>query len=152
MLFQTPPKDFHLLRGFSSKGLVIPKKSFQTWSIYRTLSFELPKLKEYKSSSHLTPCTILYVNKLTMLFAGVLNSWLNSLQPGGHDANQVNKEMPKDANLPNEKSSQVACSSSQTPFLISFLFLPLSFHSIHKYVLLLVSFCSFGHCLYNCYP
>jgi len=28
------------------------------------------------------------------------------------DANQVNKEIPKDANLHNEKSSQVTCSSS----------------------------------------
>jgi len=41
-----------------------------------------------------------------MLSAGVLNSWSNSLQPGGHDANQFNKEMNKDANLHNENSSQ----------------------------------------------
>jgi len=27
--FQTPPKGFHLLRGFSSQGFVIPKQSFQ---------------------------------------------------------------------------------------------------------------------------
>jgi len=27
--FQTPPKGFHLLRGFSSKRFVIPKNSFQ---------------------------------------------------------------------------------------------------------------------------
>jgi len=104
--FQTPLKDFHLLRGFSSKGFVIPKQSFQTWSVYRTPSFKLLELKEYKSSSHLTPCPILYMSKLTMLYVEVLNSWSNSLQPGGHDANQVNKEMPKDANLHNEKSSQ----------------------------------------------
>jgi len=104
--FQTHPQGFHLLRGFSSKRFVIPTQSFQTWFVYRTPSFELPKLKEYKSSSYLTPCTILYVNKLTMLSAGVLNSWSNSIQPGGHYANQANKGIAKDANLYNEKSSQ----------------------------------------------
>jgi len=41
-----------------------------------------------------------------MLSAGVLNFWSNSLQLGGHDANQGNKEMPKAANLHREKSSQ----------------------------------------------
>jgi len=34
--FQTPPKGFHLLRGFSSQRFIIPKHSFQTWSVYRT--------------------------------------------------------------------------------------------------------------------
>jgi len=53
--FQTSPKGFHLLRGFSSKRFFNPKKSFQTWFVYRTPSFELTKLKEYKSSLHLTP-------------------------------------------------------------------------------------------------
>ena len=41
-----------------------------------------------------------------MLSAGVLNFWSNSLQLGGQDANQGNKEMPKAANLHREKSSQ----------------------------------------------
>jgi len=110
--FQTPPKGFHLLRGFSSKRFFIPTQSFQPCSVYRTPSFKLPEHKEYfvalfcHSSSHLTPCTILYVSKLTMFSAGVLNSWSNSLHLGGHDANQVNKKMPKDANLHNEKSSR----------------------------------------------
>jgi len=81
--FQTPPKGFHLLIGFSSKRFVIPIQSFQTWSVYRTPSFQFFELKASKSSSHLTPCTILYVRKLTMLSTGVLSSWSNSLQPGG---------------------------------------------------------------------
>jgi len=102
--FQTPPKGFHLLRGFSSQGFVIPKHSFKTWSVNRTLSYALPALKEHKLSSHMNPYTILYVNKLTMLSAGVLNSRLNSLEPGGHDTNQHNKKMTNDAHY--ERSSQ----------------------------------------------
>jgi len=37
--FQTPPKGFHLLRGFLSKRFLIPKNSFQTWSVNRTPIF-----------------------------------------------------------------------------------------------------------------
>jgi len=77
--FQTPPKGFHLLRGFSSQRFVTPKHSFQTWFVYRTPSYALPILKEHKLSSHPNPCTILYVNKLTMLSTKVLNSRL--IQP-----------------------------------------------------------------------
>jgi len=32
--FQTPPKGFHLLRGFSSQKFIIPKHSFQTCYVY----------------------------------------------------------------------------------------------------------------------
>jgi len=103
--FYTPPKGFHLLRGLSSKTIVIPKQSFQTWSIYRTSFFELLALKESKSSLHLSSCTLLYDRKITLLSARVLNSWLNSLQPGGHDANQAHKEMTKDVKVHKEKSS-----------------------------------------------
>jgi len=39
-----------------------------------------------------------------MLFAGVLNSRSNSLKPRGHDTNQDNKKMAKDAHY--ESSSQ----------------------------------------------
>jgi len=108
--FQTPPQGFHLLRGFSSKRFVIPKQSFQTWYVYRGPSFELPKLKEHKSSSHPIHCTILYVSPLTVLSARVLNSRSNSLKPGGHDASQANKKMTNDANDHSnyEKSSQHA--------------------------------------------
>ena len=92
---QTPPKGYHLLREFSSKSPFIPKYSFPTWLVSRAFSFELPKLKEHKFTSHTTPCNILYVNKLTMLSTGVLNSRSNSLKLGGHYTIQVNKEMTK---------------------------------------------------------
>jgi len=45
--FQTPPKDFHLLRGFSSQRFVIPKHSLKTWSVNRTPFNALPTLKEH---------------------------------------------------------------------------------------------------------
>jgi len=90
---QTPPKGSHLLRVFLSPSPFILKYSFPTWLVRMAYLFELPKLKEHKFVSHPTPCTILYVNKLTMLSARVLNSRLNSLKPGGHDTNQANKEI-----------------------------------------------------------
>jgi len=101
---QTPPKGSHLLRGFLSPRSSIPKSSFPTWLVRSAYPFELSKLKERKFVSHPTPCTILCVNKLTMLSVGVLNLRSNSLKPWGHDANQTNKEMTKDAHY--EKSSQ----------------------------------------------
>jgi len=101
---QTPHKGSQLLKGFLSPSPLIPKSSFPTWLVRRAYPFELHKLKEHRFVSHPTPCTILYVNKLTMLSAGVLNSRSNSLKPGGHDTNQANKEMTKHAHY--EKSSQ----------------------------------------------
>ena len=80
---QTSPKGSHLLRGFSPKSHLIPKYSFQTWPIYRTQPYELPKLHEHKFTSQLTSRNILSVNKLTMSFAGVLNLRMNSFQLGG---------------------------------------------------------------------
>ena len=111
---QTPPKGSNLLRGFSAKHHVIPKYSFQTWLVSRTYPYELPKLHEHKFTSHTTPRTILYVNKLTMLFTGVLNSRSNSFQHGEHDTIQVPKKMTKDSrdNSHYEQSSQ---QSSQDP-------------------------------------
>ena len=79
---QTPPKGSHLLRGFSPKSHFIPKYSFLTWSVYRTQLYELPKLHEHKFTSHPKSRNILYVNKLTMSFVGVLNLRTNSFQHG----------------------------------------------------------------------
>jgi len=111
---QTPPKGSHLLKGLSSKIHFIPKHSFQKWLISRTYQYELPKLHEHKLTSHTPPHNILYVNKLTMLFAGVLYSRSNSLQLGGHDTIQVAKKATKDLrnNSHCEQSSQ---QSSQGP-------------------------------------
>jgi len=86
MIFQTPPKGFHLLRGFSPKSFVIPKYSFQTWPVSRIHPYEHPKLNEHKFASPLP--YINQVNKLTMLFAEVINSRTNSFHPGGRDTNQ----------------------------------------------------------------
>jgi len=96
------------LRGFLSPSPFIPKYSFPTWLVKRAHTFELPKLKEHKFVPHPTPCTILYVNKLTMLSVEILNSRSNSIKPGGHDTNQANKKMTKDAHYHShhEKSSQ----------------------------------------------
>jgi len=74
---QTPPKGSHLLRGFSSKVLSSP-----TWLVSRTSPSELPTLQEHQFTSHTRIHNILYVNKLTMLSAGVLNSRSNYLQLG----------------------------------------------------------------------
>jgi len=45
------------------------------------------------------------MNKLTMLSAGVLNLRSNSFQLGGHDTNQLDKQMTKEQNT---QSSQHA--------------------------------------------
>jgi len=91
-------KGFHLLRGFSQTNNFIPKYSFQTWLVCRTHPYELPKLNEHKLASHIKSrnISIFPVNKLTMLFTGVLNSMLNSFQFGGHDTTQLDKQMAKD--------------------------------------------------------
>jgi len=101
---QTSHKGSHLLRVFLSPSPLISKSSFPTLLVRRAYPFELLELKEHKFVSHPTPCIILYVNKLTILSLGVLNSRSNSLKPGGHDTNQANKKMTKDAHY--EKSSQ----------------------------------------------
>jgi len=61
-----------------------------------------------------TPCNLLYVNKLTLLYAEVLNLRSNSHKLGGHDTIQANKKMTKDSNYHShyEKSSQL---SSEDP-------------------------------------
>jgi len=81
-----PPKGYHmnLLRGFS-KNHFIPKYSFQTCHVARIQTCHLPKIHEHKFDSHLPDTT--HVNKLTMLFAKVLNSRTNSFAPREHDTN-----------------------------------------------------------------
>jgi len=94
---QKPHKGYHLLRGFSQNHF-IPKYSFQTWHVTRIQPCNLPKLNEHKCASHL-PYTN-HVNKLTMLFAGVLNSRTNSFEPGEHD---TNRQMTKDTRSTSQK-------------------------------------------------
>jgi len=76
--------------------------------VSRTYPYELPKLHEHKFTSHTPPRNILYMNKLTMLFARVLNWRSNSLQLWGHDTIQVAKKMAKNSrdNSHSEQSSQ----------------------------------------------
>jgi len=93
---KTPPKGSHLLRGFSSKSHLIPKYYSQTWLVSKTHPYELPNLNEHKFTSHSISRNILYMNKLTMLFTGVLNSRLNSFQLGGHETSQLAKQLTKD--------------------------------------------------------
>ena len=87
--FYIPPNGFHHLRGLFPNHIIIPKKSFPTWSVYRTSFFELPTLKSSKSSLPLSSSTFLIDSKLTLLYAGVLNSWSNCLQLEGHDTTQI---------------------------------------------------------------
>jgi len=93
---QKPPKGYPRLRGFSQTNHLFPKHSLQPWSVSRIHPCELPKLHEHKFVSHPKLRNIFYGNKLTILFAGVLNSWMNSFQPRGHDTNQSNQQMTKD--------------------------------------------------------
>jgi len=80
--FYIPLNGFYLLRGLFPKNIIIPKQFFPTWSVYRTSFSELPTFKYAKSSLPLFSSTILFDSKLTLLYAGVLNSWSNSLQLG----------------------------------------------------------------------
>ena len=66
--------------------------------VSRTHPCKLPKVHEHNFDSQ-TICrnvSIFFVNKLTMLFTGVLNSRLNSFQLGGHDTTQLDKDITKD--------------------------------------------------------
>jgi len=85
--FYIPPNGFHHLRGLFPKNVIIPKQSFPTWSVYRTSFSELPTFQNDKSSLPISSCINLSNCKLTLFYAGVLNSWMNSLQLGGCDDN-----------------------------------------------------------------
>jgi len=102
--FYLPPNGFHLLRGFFPKNIIIPKQSFPTWSVYKTSFSELPTFQDAKSSLPISSCVLLSNCNLTLSYAGVLNSWSNFLQLGGHDVIQKYIKMTKDATL--EGSSQ----------------------------------------------
>ena len=69
-------------------------------------------LNEHTCASHL-PYTN-HVNKLTMLFAGVLNSRTNSFEHGEHD---TNRQMTKDTTRTSQKvqSSQYTKSGPTKP-------------------------------------
>jgi len=100
---QKPPKGYPLLRGFSQTNHLFPKHSLQPWPVPRIHPCELPNLHEHKFVSHSKLRNIFYANKLTMLFAEVLNSRTNSFQSGGHDTNQSNQRMTKDKSSTSQK-------------------------------------------------
>jgi len=101
-----PPKNVPLLRRFSQTNHLFPKHSLQSWHVSRISPYELPKLHAHKFVAHPNLRNIFSVYKLTMLFAGILNSRSNSLQLGGYDENQKYMKMTKDVVL--EGSSQQA--------------------------------------------
>jgi len=49
---------------------------------------ELPTFQSAKSILPISSCILLSNCKLTLFYAGVLNSWTNSLQLGGYDENK----------------------------------------------------------------
>jgi len=100
-IFQNPSKGLHLIRSFSQQMHFEPTNSLQTLHVTRTIPSKLRKINEHKFSSQLT--YINRVNKLAMLFEGVLNSRMNSFQPGGHDTNHNNQQMTKDTSITSQK-------------------------------------------------
>ena len=62
--------------------------SLPTWSVYRTSFSELPLLPTSKSCLPFYS-TFICKNKLTLLYAGIQNSWSNSLQLEEYDGDQI---------------------------------------------------------------
>ena len=56
--------------------------------MYRTSFSELPTFQRTKSCLPIFSCILLSNCKLTLFYAGVLNSWTNSLQLGEYDENK----------------------------------------------------------------
>ena len=83
-----PPNGCHHLRGLFPKHHIIPKQIFPTWSIYRTSFSEIPLFTNAKSCLHFSS-TFNCKTKLTLLYAGIQNSWTNSLQLEEYDENQI---------------------------------------------------------------
>ena len=90
--FFIPPNGFHHLRGLFSKTIIIPKYCFPTWSIYRTSFSELPLLTNSKSCLPFSYSIVHFDSKLTLLYAGIQNSWTNSFQLGEHYGDQVEED------------------------------------------------------------
>ena len=90
--FFIPPNGFHHLRGHFPKNIIIPKQFFPTWSVYRTSFSELPLLTNSKSCLPFSYSTINCKSKMTLLYAGIQNSWSNSLQLGEHDRDQIRED------------------------------------------------------------
>ena len=91
---------FHHLRGLFPKHIIIPKQIFPTWSIYRTSFSEIPIFTNAKSCLPFSS-TFSCKNKLTLLYAGIQNSWRNSLQLEDYDANQKDVVNRKNGQGPN---------------------------------------------------
>jgi len=111
---QKPSKSSHLLRGFSQTNHFFPTHSLQTWPVSRIKPYELQKLHEHKFTSQPIYHIILSLNKLTMSFAGVLNSMMNSFQLRGPDTIQLAKHMTKDIRN-NSQFDQLSQHSKQGP-------------------------------------
>jgi len=86
--FFIPPKGFHHLRGLFPKNIIIPKQIFPTWSIYRTSFSAIPLVTTAKSCFPFSS-TFNCKSKLTLFYAGIQNSWANSLQLGEYDENHI---------------------------------------------------------------
>ena len=84
--FFIPPNGCHHLRGHFPKDIIIPKQIFPTWSFYRTSFSEIPLFPNAKSCFPFSS-TFNCKNKLTLLCAGIQNSWTNSLQLEEYDEN-----------------------------------------------------------------
>ena len=90
--FFIPPNGFHHLRGLFPKNIIIPKKNFPTWSVYRTSFSKLPLLPNSKSCLPFSYSTGNCTSKLTFLYAGIQNSWSNSLQLEEYDRDQIKED------------------------------------------------------------
>ena len=90
--FFIPPNGFHHLRGLFTKNIIIPKQFFPTWSVYRTSFSELPLLTNYKSCFPFSYSIVNCKSKLTLLYEGIQNSWLNSLQLEEYDRDQMRED------------------------------------------------------------
>ena len=90
--FFIPPNGFHHLRGLFPTNIIIPKQFFSTWSVYRTSFSELPLRTNSKSCFPFSSSTVNCESKLTLLYAGIQNSWSNSLQLGEYDRDQIRED------------------------------------------------------------